>query len=451
MLFSRDRTSFFPEQQGSVTIFGLAILIMSTFFCAVVIDAANAWTFRQRLQNVADAAALAAVRELPNLQSARAAALEIVELNLPRVRFGETIKSEDIVFLQYDFATQAQTQVSDNDTRVANSVRVDVSRTSLRGGQVPTFVLGLLGVLDGWDIVGSATAASTPCPPPLLGRLTDYLFVFTRGADLTWGDPSPGYVGDIAVNGLDSKLSASGTYPYTGTIFTNASTLDGWERVLNNNPGTARASYSQRDRITSLTADFDAAVAAIRAMPVTPGFERVNLSHLNGLDTRDGENRTYVMNITSWSSTGVVRIWGDPGDTFIMRWDTDPSTSAMDGRVLFESGGGIDPRGELRPTNFVHLAGDISASSGGRVPDGLVQWVSGIQNQVTGGGFFTGYWLTLGASNGGTATTPYARFVGGWFTRTNKFKFHTDSAGIRVPLPTEGLLVCPAQSSRLIY
>jgi len=74
-----------------------------------------------------------------------------------------------------------------------------------------------------------------------------------------------------------------------------------------------------------------------------------------------------------------------------------------------------------------------------------LNWFSaGIEraNSITGGGFFTGYWLTTGSPTtldptsglytGDTASLSNAIFVGGWYTCTTKFSMTSGTSGVYV-------------------
>ena len=148
-----------------------------------------------------------------------------------------------------------------------------------------------------------------------------------------------------------------------------------------------------------------------------------------------------------------INITGDLCDVFILRWDTDQNfANGYQGQVKFQSGGAIVPLGGLRPGNFIHVAGDINSSGGGsnppapypqgpRLNDGTGALINGGKN-FSGGGFFTGYWLTTGAPTtldtasglyiGKTAPQSNGIFVGGWYTLTNQFSLTSGTSGVYV-------------------
>jgi hypothetical protein len=295
------------------------------------------------------------------------------------------------------------------------------------------------------------------CPAGLvggldLGGLTDNLFFFSNGSsDANWQSSSKGYVGNVVINGVVARERTSGTFAYAGTIFTNDGTLGGWQRIVDNNAGQATSSTGEAALVSELTADLDNAFAQINALPVTPGFEAVSSKDLDGLNFQNGISERIVINVTSDLKVDrQLRIRGDAGDVFFIRWDQDAnSANGYQGQVKFQSGGAIVPQGGLTAGNFVHVAGDLNASGGGSTPplpfpqgprldQGQGALINGAQD-FSGGGFFTGYWFTTGKpSNGETSSMSNAIFVGGWYSTTTKFSMTSGTSGVHV---------CPAVGS----
>ena len=218
-----------------------------------------------------------------------------------------------------------------------------------------------------------------------LGDLTDFLLFYSDGSgDANWQGATKGFVGDVAVNGLVADERTSGGVPYAGTIYTNDSTLDAWQDIVDQNappdvtPAQAFGSTGNTSLITNLTTTLNNAFLTINALSATAGnipstavpWSNAASGDLDGLDTTNGVAETFVVNITSDLSTSdQIRITGDPGDIFIMRWDEDANFSnGYDGQVKFSGGGGVVPLGGLSPANFIHVAGDINSSGGGSPP-----------------------------------------------------------------------------------
>lgn len=283
--------------------------------------------------------------------------------------------------------------------------------------------------------LGVAPASAATIGGVDLGNLTDYLFVFTDGsADANWQSSSKGYIGDVAVSG-GADFRTSGTVPYSGTIFSDGASIGAWQDIVNDNtgaPNNAAASLNQTSLISGLSGDFNNALTQIGGLTATTGFDDADSGDLDGLNTQNGVAEIFVINITSgFSVNSAINITGDASDTFILRWDSSE-------QVKFQSGGGINPLGGLSASNFVHTAGDINASGGGSNLSGLTDELAATLalnegEEIDGGGFFTGYWLTTGKTNGETSSLSNAIFVGGWYTDTTKFSMTSGTSGVYVP------------------
>lgn len=287
-----------------------------------------------------------------------------------------------------------------------------------------------------------------------MGGLVQHLFVFTDGShDANWQGATKGFAGDVAVRGLLARERTSGGVPFGGTIYSDDSTLNDWQDIVDQNPGQAAAATGEGARLDQLSADLQHAVAQIEALPATPGFESRTPESLDGLNTQNRIAEVFVINVTSdLKVSSQITITGDATDAFFLRWDEDANpANGYQGQVKFQSGGAIIPGGALTPGNFVHLAGDINASGGGSTPpapfpqgprddDGQGGLISG-GNDFSGGGFFTGFWLTTGdPSDGDTSSLSNGIFVGGWFTSSDKFSLTSGTSGVFVqPNPA----LCP--------
>ncbi len=300
------------------------------------------------------------------------------------------------------------------------------------------------------------TTAQTILGGVNMGNLTDYLFVYTNGSvDANWQGATSGFVGNVAINGISARERTSGAVPYAGTIYTNDVTLGAWQAIVDQNaapnviPSQAFSSTGQTTLITNLTADLNNAFSQINALIPTTGYTSVSSASLNGLNTQNGVAETFVINITSGLQVSTqINITGDPGDIFILRWDSDGNpNNGYQGQTKFQSGGAIVPKGGLKPTNFINVAGDIASSGGGsnppspypqgpRLNDGTGSLITNGTN-YNGGGFFTGYWLTTGdPATGQTSSLSNATFVGGWYSTTNKFSMTSGTRGVYVTPPT---------------
>ena len=306
------------------------------------------------------------------------------------------------------------------------------------------------------------------CPPPpqcvdgviggvdLGGIANKELFFFANGSqDANWQGATKGFAGNVVADGILAKERTSGGVPYAGTISTNDSTLSAWQSIVNQNPGQAFASFGNTGLVSTQKAKLIAAFQQINALPVMPVYSNRSSTSLNGLNTQNNNQcDTIVINVTSgFQVSSKLNITGDLCDVFILRWDTDQNfANGYQGQVKFQSGGALVPLGGLRPANFIHVAGDINSSGGGsnplppypqgpRLNDGTGALINGGSN-FSGGGFFTGYWLTTGAPTtldtasglyiGKTAPQSNGIFVGGWYTLTNQFSLTSGTSGVYV-------------------
>ena len=308
-----------------------------------------------------------------------------------------------------------------------------------------------------------------------LGDQSDYLLFFADArTDANWQGATKGFVGDAAVNGIQADERTSGGVPYAGMISTNDTTLDAWQDIVDQNAGQAFASTGQIARISNLETELNNAFTQINALSVSAnyggfGFNGVSSTSLDGLDTTDGVCQTFVANITSeLQVSSQINITGDACDVFVLRWDSDANfVDGYEGQVKFQSGGAIVPHGGLKPSNFIHVAGDIGSSGGGSTPaapypqgprlnDGTGALCTGCDD-FSGGGFFTGYWLTTGSPDNpadGTHLVPYGNssslsngiFVGGWYSINTSFSMTSGTSGVYVSPPVGAS--CPSGELR---
>lgn len=300
---------------------------------------------------------------------------------------------------------------------------------------------------------GSPAPGVQPVAGIDLGGLTDFLFFFGNGSsDANWQGATKGFAGNVAIDGLQAKERTSGGVPFAGTIYTNDSSLGAWQNIVDQNVGQASGVTGQTALISGLKTDLVDAFLQINALSATQtstiggkayNFANISSSALNGLNTQDGIAQTFVINVTSgFNISSKINITGDAGDVFVLRWDSDANSSnGYQGQVKFQSGGAIVPLGGLQAGNFIHVAGDLNASGGGSNPSSPYpqgpRYDNGTGNLITGGkdfsggGFFTGYWLTTGAPTTGLDvtgdgkadlyigdTSPFSNaiFAGGWYT-----------------------------------
>lgn len=459
------KNSFWEDDAGWATALSLFFFMIFLLLGGIAIDSSRIYQQRTVLMASADSAVLAAVQELPDITAAREAGMRYIEEFFPESRYGIVATESDFVFGRWNSETRSLDM---------GAVQPDAATLTARFSDAEGyksrprhFLLGMFGI-DDWELstqpVAQKLVSSTEvCEGNLLlGNLTDYLLYFGDGrSDANWQSASKGFVGDVAVNGLIASERTSGTFAFHGTIVTNDTTLDGWTEIVQQNPDTAAVQLGQTSTIDALRNDFDIALGTLLALETTPGFSEVDSANLDGLDVTDGEGRTYVIDIeTGFSASSTINIFGDQDDLFIFRWDSDPASEELNGTVKFSGGGGIIPRGDLTPSNFIHLAGGLNASGGGSNPGALEVYLQDLPEEAKGGGFFTGYWLTTGdpEKNFESSSFSNAIFVGGWYSTARKFSMTSGTSGVHVaPVVKPNLGACDtsgnakfAGSSRLV-
>ena len=145
---------FATGAEGATTVGGLFFTLGAAMLGGLAVDQANAWRVQTHMQAAADAAALAAVAHVDDLDTARAIGTRVAEMNLGR---SGIVTDADYVFGTWDAETRS---FSPGEEGTVNAVRVSAARTTARSNEVPTFLLKLVG-RSHWDIaVSSLTTAS---------------------------------------------------------------------------------------------------------------------------------------------------------------------------------------------------------------------------------------------------------------------------------------------------
>ncbi|MDH3660275.1 MAG: pilus assembly protein TadG-related protein [Alphaproteobacteria bacterium] len=143
------------DQRGGVLLpFALSLSALLGI-CALAVDAGFLYVKKAELQNAADAAALAAVIDLPNEGAAHGAAMRFAIKNMSPSEHGSVLRSSDISFGQWD-----------NDSRIftpgvapADAVKVTTRRAQANGNPAPTFFARILGFHE-VDVVAETVAAA---------------------------------------------------------------------------------------------------------------------------------------------------------------------------------------------------------------------------------------------------------------------------------------------------
>ncbi|NRP11992.1 hypothetical protein XMM379_001908 [Aliiroseovarius sp. xm-m-379] len=135
--------TFRQSEDGALTVFGLYIFATMILLAAIAIDMTQLITARTQLQVTADQAAHAALysRDTNSAETAKLAALNIVETAMPKDKFGQIITLEDITFGTFDYVSGGFLE----DPTSRKSVLINSGRLSETGNPVTTLLLDLIG------------------------------------------------------------------------------------------------------------------------------------------------------------------------------------------------------------------------------------------------------------------------------------------------------------------
>ena len=141
------------KEDGAVAAMTAVTLVVVLGMGAFAIDMSYAYSERNLLQVTASAAALAAVPQLPDQDQAIAKAMEYAEANMPAETHGAVLEREDVVFGNWDPATETW---SPGETPL-NAVEVTTRRSTANGNRLDLFLAPILGV-GSLDMETSAVA-----------------------------------------------------------------------------------------------------------------------------------------------------------------------------------------------------------------------------------------------------------------------------------------------------
>jgi Flp pilus assembly protein TadG len=159
------------EEKGVTALLTAILIVMLLGFAALAIDIGHGMVTKNELQNIADAAALAATRQLGTIYQGmtyeeqlayvvgsgdetqiKNAAINVASQNRAGGMNNIVIRAEDILIGTWSPWAETNSQ--------PNAVRVTARRDSLENGQITTFFARIFGI-TGRDVSAMATAAMT--------------------------------------------------------------------------------------------------------------------------------------------------------------------------------------------------------------------------------------------------------------------------------------------------
>ncbi len=129
------------RRRGAVLIWVAISLTMFCGFAALAIDMGYLFVLKNQTQTTADAAALAAVSQLPDPAAVLSVAVEYAGKNMPPADHGEVLTPSDVVVGGWDSLFRKFTPGTDPP----NAVKVTTRRAESNFNPVPLFFAGVLG------------------------------------------------------------------------------------------------------------------------------------------------------------------------------------------------------------------------------------------------------------------------------------------------------------------
>ncbi len=155
---------FARDELGAGTIMGLLWFMLLVGITGMAVDATNGFRNRTMLQATADAAALAAVIDLPNEAAAVATAIAYSAGNMPDAMYGEVLQPSDVEVGAWGMANRSfedggvvPDPLDPSGVLLPDSVRVTLHQTEDNANAVPVSFLRIIG-LQTWDVNVEAVA-----------------------------------------------------------------------------------------------------------------------------------------------------------------------------------------------------------------------------------------------------------------------------------------------------
>ena len=134
--------NFQKDSRGAALPILAAILGITCTVAAVAVDGAYLYGLQNRLQAVADLAAITAVREIADRDAMNVAIDQLVASNMPPDENGEVVSATDVDLGHWDASNRTFT----SDTETPSAVRVVANRTSTNGNPAETFFGRVVGL-----------------------------------------------------------------------------------------------------------------------------------------------------------------------------------------------------------------------------------------------------------------------------------------------------------------
>jgi hypothetical protein len=144
---------FLNDERGGGTVMGLLWFILLVGICGLSVDITDGFRSQTMLQATADAAALAAVIDLPDQAEAVATALAYSNSNMAEDEYGTVLIGADVDIGDWDEATHIFTA----GAAAPDAVRVRTRRSIENENAVPVNFLRIIGLFE-WNVTTHAIA-----------------------------------------------------------------------------------------------------------------------------------------------------------------------------------------------------------------------------------------------------------------------------------------------------
>lgn len=413
----KPHLAFFRSERGGVAVLAGMVLICLLGSAAIAVDAAYLFLTRSRLQATADAAALAAVRALPDQAAARAAAMDLARRNMPMSEHGDVVVPGGIELGKWTDDTRTFTV----DSSSPNAVRIFAARDAANGNPVLTFFGKVLRIHD-VDVRASAVAAK-PNPAVCLLALHP---TAEKSIEISGGGAMVGQNCEIHVHSSASKatnLSGGSTITGSRICIAGSSSGSGYSPAAEN--GCTPRPDPLKDLVPPTVDACDHYNLKFGGVTVNllPGVYCGGLE-MSGGGTLDLSPGVYIMKNGPLTTSGGSIIRGAGVGIYLVGTNTYVNTSGGGGVTLSAAGSG--PMAGV--IFFQDAASNVGAES---------HFSGGTNSRYEGAVYFPKQ--TIRISGGGTATVPppltifiASRFI---FTGGSRLELQANAAASSVPLP----------------
>lgn len=208
---------FLWEESGASTVLGLLWFILFVGVAGLAVDATNGFRVQTGMQATADAAAHAAVMDLPDETAVTNTALAYTEENMPAETYGSLLAQEDVVIGVWE----PNLRVFAPGVTPPNAVMVTLRATEATANGIPVSFLRIIGLRQ-WDVTVAAIAAYSRRDDCLsngfvargwieTGSTSDYRGVCIHGQEYVKFGSGNSFADDVEVTMLDENDLEAGS------------------------------------------------------------------------------------------------------------------------------------------------------------------------------------------------------------------------------------------------